>query len=77
VCRPTAGACDLADYCTGTSPACPPDQLLPAGTICRAATSSCDQEELCSGTGGGCPIDQSKPDGTSCPGGMCKAGLCS
>jgi hypothetical protein len=34
-CRPAAGACDLAELCTGVDPACPLDQHLPDATACE------------------------------------------
>jgi len=34
VCRPAAGACDLAETCTGVGPACPLDQHMPDATAC-------------------------------------------
>ncbi|MFN8641229.1 MAG: hypothetical protein U0802_06050 [Candidatus Binatia bacterium] len=33
MCRASAGACDLAETCTGASPTCPADQLVAATTV--------------------------------------------
>ena len=41
-CRASAGACDVAETCTGASAACPADALTPAGTVCRASAGACD-----------------------------------
>ena len=37
VCRPAAGACDVAETCTGVSALCPSDQKAPAMTMCGAS----------------------------------------
>src|SRR5437867_652972 len=34
VCRPAAGACDVPELCTGTSPVCPPDTFQPSTEVC-------------------------------------------
>jgi hypothetical protein len=73
--------CDAAETCTGTSPTCPVDQLVPAGTVCRAAVGSCDVRESCSGSATACPRDQLKPDLSLCRGllglpGLCLSGSC-
>lgn len=33
-CRAASGACDLAEYCTGTDASCPPDTKADDGTSC-------------------------------------------
>src|SRR4051812_21458107 len=48
-CRPALDACDVAEFCDGTSTACPPDALVTAGTICRPAAGDCDLPEVCTG----------------------------
>ena len=35
VCRPSAGACDIAETCNGISPTCPPNAVQAAGFTCR------------------------------------------
>jgi hypothetical protein len=57
MCRPTAGPCDVAERCTGVTPACPADAFVPAGTLCRAAGGPCDEPEQCSGLAAACPPD--------------------
>jgi hypothetical protein len=51
VCRPAAGACDVAENCTGVDAECPPDRFASAGEVCRASTSveACDPAERCTG----------------------------
>src|SRR5207249_2019977 len=41
-CRPAAGPCDVAEFCTGRSGTCPADTFQPATFECRGATGSCD-----------------------------------
>jgi hypothetical protein len=57
-CRPSAGACDLEETCTGTDAGCPPDAFADAGTVCRAAACS-DGTVLsggvCTGNSASCP----------------------
>lgn len=57
VCRPAAGACDVAEWCTGSSPICPGDALIGAGTWCRVSTQGCDPTESCDGASPRCPAD--------------------
>src|SRR5207247_6212212 len=54
-CRAAAGACDVAETCTGTSTDCPADAKRPAGTECRAAAGDCDVGESCAGSSDDCP----------------------
>ena len=76
ICRPAAGGCDVAETCTGTSTACPPDGIAAAGTVCRAAQSVCDVAETCSGTTAACPSDTFAAAGTTCGAGS-PAPVCS
>jgi hypothetical protein len=46
ICRPSAGVCDVVEYCTGISSACPLDTHQPDGTSC-ADSDLCDGEETC------------------------------
>lgn len=55
-CRPTAGDCDVAEVCNGSSSDCPVD-LYALGTTCRAANGDCDVAETCSGTSPTCPAN--------------------
>jgi len=66
VCRASAGPCDVAETCTGSSPACPVDVLAKNGTVCRAATDLCDAPEVCSGSAAACPADVLATVGTVC-----------
>ena len=36
----SAGACDSAERCDGTSVTCPPNQLVPTGFVCRAVAGA-------------------------------------
>jgi hypothetical protein len=65
-CRASAGGCDLAETCTGSSPACPADVYSPEGTLCRTSANSCDAAERCSGSSANCPGDEALPNGTTC-----------
>ncbi|HET7506577.1 MAG TPA: hypothetical protein VFK02_36405 [Kofleriaceae bacterium] len=82
VCRAAAGACDAAETCSGSSPACPADGVSPAGTVCRAAAGSCDLTEACSGSSPACPDNEHRPNLSLCTGGLlglpgvCLAGIC-
>src|SRR5262249_8371470 len=66
LCRAAAGACDVAEYCTGTSIFCPTDQFAQGGTLCRNKSDACDVAESCSGTSADCPPDGVAPQGTVC-----------
>jgi uncharacterized protein (TIGR03382 family) len=59
------GDCDVAETCSGTSAACPPDAFASAGTVCRASGGACDPAESCYGTSPTCPADVT----------MCDAGM--
>jgi hypothetical protein len=54
-CRASAGVCDLAENCTGSSAACPADAKSTA--VCRAAAGVCDLTETCDGVNDDCPAD--------------------
>lgn len=71
-CRPTAGACDVAEVCNAG--VCPADALVVNGTECRAAIDPlCDIPESCDGVTPTCPADVTVADGTEC---RTAAGLC-
>src|SRR5439155_1671677 len=65
-CRPAAGPCDVAEFCTGRSGTCPADTFQPATFECRGATGSCDAAELCTGTSATCPADAFQPATVEC-----------
>lgn len=65
-CRTDAGACDVAETCTGTSGTCPANAFEPVGTECRASAGQCDVTESCSGSNATCPANGFKPSGTPC-----------
>src|SRR5204863_3736224 len=66
VCRPSAGACDVAETCTGATFVCPPDAFEPTTTVCRLATVTCDISETCDGSSAACPADVFAPSTTPC-----------
>src|SRR5438093_1391345 len=58
VCRASAGQCDVAETCTGSSGACPADGFQPSGTGCDDA-DPCTAGEVCGAAGacgGGTPL---------------------
>jgi parallel beta-helix repeat protein len=63
-CRASAGMCDLAENCTGTSVDCPSDAK--STDLCRASTGECDIAEYCDGVNDDCPADAFEPQGTEC-----------
>jgi hypothetical protein len=65
-CRPSAGACDIAETCDGSNPLCPDDAFLPVGTSCRAGASACDATAACTGQSPDCPPEAPAPKGTVC-----------
>ena len=81
ICRAAAGACDVAERCTGSSTACPGDSRVPNGAVCRPAAGSCDLVESCGASSAACPANAFKPDLSLCRGlfglpGVCLARVC-
>src|SRR5204863_355693 len=66
LCRPAAGPCDVAEFCTGTSGSCPVDRFQAATLECRGAVGPCDQTEFCTGRDSACPADAFKPATAVC-----------
>ncbi|MFN9811342.1 MAG: hypothetical protein ACK6CU_17120, partial [Deltaproteobacteria bacterium] len=53
MCRRTAGECDAAEVCTGTTGSCPPDAAAAPGSPCGGAPSgACDAQDTCAGSVG-------------------------
>ncbi len=77
-CRASAGACDVAETCNGTSVACPADAFAAATATCRGANGVCDAAETCTGTSAACPADALKPANTACTddGNLCTQDKC-
>jgi hypothetical protein len=46
VCRAANGNCDIAEYCTGSTPACPADVAQPSTHACRPNVTFCDITEV-------------------------------
>ncbi|MBI5478086.1 MAG: hypothetical protein HY906_04480 [Deltaproteobacteria bacterium] len=65
-CRPSAGDCDLPEFCDGLSPACPADAKVSSLVLCRPAAGDCDLAETCDGTSAACPVDARRPAGSVC-----------
>ena len=72
-CRASAGPCDKAEFCTGSSGLCPGDSFQPSSQVCRAAAGVCDQAENCTGGTAACPSDAKKPSSSVC---RASAGIC-
>ncbi|MCX6820892.1 MAG: DNRLRE domain-containing protein, partial [Candidatus Aenigmarchaeota archaeon] len=70
-CRASAGACDPAETCTGSSATCPTDDKAPVGTSCSNGLY-CDGAETCDGAGS-CAVGTSVTcnDGLSCTSDIC------
>ena len=66
LCRESEGDCDVAEYCDGSSPACPEDAFLAAGDVCRLSDGACDVEETCDGESPACPVDGVQPSTAVC-----------
>ena len=74
VCRPAAGACDVAETCSGANATCPcNDHVKAAGTVCRASAGVCDVAEVCDGLAVSCPADSFKSSRSTC---RASAGVC-
>jgi thrombospondin type 3 repeat protein len=73
VCRASAGVCDAAENCTGTTTDCPADTFASASTVCRASAGACDAAESCTGTSAACPTDTFASASTVC---RASAGVC-
>jgi cysteine-rich repeat protein len=78
VCRASAGVCDIAETCTGSSATCPSETFQSPSTVCREATGECDLAEHCSGASAECPSDSIKANGTTCTddGNVCSTDIC-
>ncbi|ACY18418.1 Disintegrin [Haliangium ochraceum] len=76
-CRAVAGACDVAETCSGTSASCPADVVVAAGTECRASTGTCDPAEACDGAVGVCPDEMPADEDQACDDCVFGAGNCS
>ena len=81
VCRSSAGVCDVAESCTGSSAQCSPD--VKSIAQCRASTGQCDIAESCDGINNDCPQNSFKPDSSLCNDGLfcnineaCYSGVC-
>jgi cysteine-rich repeat protein len=57
-CRASAGICDVAENCTGSSATCPSNGFVSSSVVCRAASGGvCDAAENCTGSSAACPPD--------------------
>src|SRR5207249_1210014 len=66
VCRASAGVCDVAETCDGSSATCPANLFQPSTTECRPSAGVCDVAEMCTGTSATCPADSFLPSSTVC-----------
>lgn len=79
ICRASAGACDVAEACTGGSTVCPADGFSSAGTSCIDDGNVCTND-LCNGAGACTHPNNTNPcdNGLYCDGtDTCAAGSCS
>ena len=74
ICRPVAGACDLAETCDGVATTCPADRFVKVGTTCALGTE-CTSGATCNGTSAACATT-AVANGTACDGGTCEVGAC-
>lgn len=63
-CRGSAGVCDIAETCSGSSANCPGDSK--STVQCRASAGDCDIAEFCDGINDNCPSDSFLPASTEC-----------
>ena len=56
-CRASAGVCDVAENCTGSSATCPTDAVATTSKVCRPHAGPCDKAENCDGSTKACPSD--------------------
>ncbi|MBN1514154.1 MAG: S8 family serine peptidase [Phycisphaerae bacterium] len=64
-CRPAAGICDVAEFCTGSDPDCPTDAFQPSGTPCPDGLF-CNGDDTCDANG------VCQPGEDPCPGQACR-----
>jgi hypothetical protein len=63
-CRASAGVCDPAESCSGSSALCPSDAK--STSVCRGALDLCDLAESCNGVSNTCPADLKVSAGNTC-----------
>ncbi len=61
VCRVSAGQCDVAETCTGTSVNCPADGFKPNGTACNDANACTANDQCTNGVCGGALVQCNAP----------------
>lgn len=79
ICRPASGLCDVAETCSGSSSACPPDVLAASGKSCLDDGNVCTSD-VCDGAGTCMHPNNSVTcdDGRFCNGSdSCSGGTCS
>ena len=78
LCRPRIGPCDVDEFCTGSSSACPGDGYALPGVMCRPRADECDTAEFCSGDSAACPVNGYAPYETPCSddGDACTSDYC-
>src|SRR2546422_6122192 len=67
ICRASVGQCDVAESCTGTSGACPPEGFAPNTTTCTGTSNggACDGTDSCDGAGNCVDDRKSTPTNSS------------
>lgn len=66
VCRAADDLCDAPETCTGSSEACPADEVHPDSVVCRTSAGVCDVAETCDGINKACPPNLFEPDTVLC-----------
>lgn len=79
ICNASAGVCDVAETCTGSSTACPANVFRPNTFECRAASCANGPPAVatlpanCTGSSAACPSLQT----LNCPSNLCAGNFCS
>src|SRR4029078_4744908 len=77
-CRASAGDCDVAESCNGSSTTCPANAFQPVTHECRGTAGECGPAETCTGSSATCPTDAKKAADTTCTddGNVCSRDVC-
>lgn len=81
-CRAQDGPCDIAEFCSGTSAACPTDSVQANGYVCANEPGQCEANDICDGTTKNCnelyaPLGTPCDDGNACTKNQeCSDGTC-
>lgn len=79
ICNPSAGVCDVAETCTGSSTQCPANTFQPNSVQCRSPSCANGPPAVatlpanCTGSSAACPSLQT----LNCPSNLCSGNFCS